>query len=52
MTLFSGAGGISIGVKSQGVPMGMTGDFEVGIEEGATEIRIGSALFEGIPEEP
>jgi len=32
--------------------MGMTGDFEVGIGEGATEIRIGSALFEGLPEEP
>lgn len=25
--------------------MGMTGDFEVAIEEGATDIRIGSALF-------
>lgn len=31
--------------------MGMTGDFEVGIEEGATEIRIGSALFEGLGDE-
>ena len=30
--------------------MGMTGDFEVGIEEGATEVRIGSALFEGLEE--
>jgi pyridoxal phosphate enzyme (YggS family) len=28
--------------------MGMSGDFEVAIEEGATLIRIGSALFEGI----
>ena len=28
--------------------MGMTGDFEVAIEEGATCIRIGSALFEGL----
>jgi pyridoxal phosphate enzyme (YggS family) len=27
--------------------MGMTGDFEVAIEEGATMVRIGSALFEG-----
>ncbi len=26
--------------------MGMSGDFEVAIEEGATEIRVGSALFE------
>jgi len=25
--------------------MGMTGDFEIAIEEGATEIRLGSALF-------
>jgi len=30
--------------------MGMTGDFEVGIEEGATLVRIGSALFEGLEE--
>lgn len=28
--------------------MGMSGDFEVAIEEGATLVRIGSALFEGI----
>ena len=28
--------------------MGMSGDFEVGIEEGATLIRIGSSLFEGV----
>ena len=28
--------------------MGMSGDFEVAIEEGATIVRIGSALFEGI----
>ena len=25
--------------------MGMSGDFEVAIEEGATQIRVGSALF-------
>ena len=25
--------------------MGMTGDFEVAIEEGATLVRIGTALF-------
>jgi len=30
--------------------MGMSGDFEIGIEEGATIVRIGSALFEGIIE--
>lgn len=28
--------------------MGMSGDFEVAIEEGATIIRVGSALFEGV----
>ncbi|MBD3676723.1 MAG: YggS family pyridoxal phosphate-dependent enzyme [Planctomycetaceae bacterium] len=28
--------------------IGMSGDFEVGIEEGATHIRVGSALFEGL----
>jgi pyridoxal phosphate enzyme (YggS family) len=27
--------------------MGMSGDFEVAIEEGATIVRVGSALFEG-----
>jgi pyridoxal phosphate enzyme (YggS family) len=30
--------------------MGMSGDFEVAIEEGATIVRIGSALFEGVVE--
>jgi hypothetical protein len=29
--------------------MGMSGDFEVAIEEGATMVRVGSLLFEGIP---
>jgi uncharacterized pyridoxal phosphate-containing UPF0001 family protein len=28
--------------------MGMSGDYEVAIEEGATFVRIGSALFEGL----
>ena len=28
--------------------MGMSGDFEVAIQEGATHIRIGSSLFEGL----
>lgn len=32
--------------------MGMTNDFEVAIEEGATLVRIGSALLEGLPEDP
>ncbi len=30
--------------------MGMTNDFEEAVAEGATMIRIGSALFEGLPE--
>lgn len=29
--------------------MGMSGDFEIAIEEGATLVRVGSTLFEGIP---
>ena len=28
--------------------MGMTSDFEVAIEEGATLIRLGTVLFEGL----
>jgi pyridoxal phosphate enzyme (YggS family) len=32
--------------------MGMSNDFEVAVEEGATLVRIGSALFEGLPEVP
>jgi uncharacterized pyridoxal phosphate-containing UPF0001 family protein len=28
--------------------MGMSGDFEVAIEEGATLVRVGSALFDGL----
>jgi len=28
--------------------MGMSNDFEVAIEEGATLVRLGTALFEGI----
>jgi uncharacterized pyridoxal phosphate-containing UPF0001 family protein len=28
--------------------MGMTNDFEAAIEEGATLVRIGSALFDGL----
>ena len=30
--------------------MGMSNDFEVAIEEGATLIRLGTVLFEGLPE--
>jgi pyridoxal phosphate enzyme (YggS family) len=32
--------------------MGMSNDFEVAIEEGATLIRLGSVLFEGIDKDP
>lgn len=34
--------------------MGMSGDFEVGVEEGATLVRVGSLLFEGLggPDRP
>lgn len=32
--------------------LGMSGDFEYAIEAGATYVRIGSALFEGIPLSP
>ncbi len=28
--------------------MGMSGDFEIAIEEGATIVRVGSALFEDV----
>jgi uncharacterized pyridoxal phosphate-containing UPF0001 family protein len=31
-----------------GLSMGMTGDFEVAVEEGATHVRIGTAIFEGL----
>lgn len=32
--------------------MGMSNDFEVAVEEGATFLRLGSVLFEGIPHDP
>jgi pyridoxal phosphate enzyme (YggS family) len=32
--------------------MGMSGDFEIAIEEGATIVRVGSALFEGVHAAP
>ena len=28
--------------------MGMSNDFEVAVEEGATLVRVGTALFEGL----
>ena len=36
------------GLPLQELSMGMSGDFEPAIEEGATWVRIGSALFEGV----
>ncbi|MGB7735567.1 MAG: YggS family pyridoxal phosphate enzyme [Thermoguttaceae bacterium] len=36
------------GVALDELSMGMSGDFEPAIEEGATIVRVGSALFEGI----
>jgi pyridoxal phosphate enzyme (YggS family) len=36
-------------LKLPELSMGMSGDFEIGIEEGATLVRVGSSLFEGLP---
>jgi len=36
------------GLELPDLSMGMTADFEAAIEEGATIIRVGSALFEGV----
>jgi PLP dependent protein len=36
------------GMSLDELSMGMSGDFEAAIEEGATIVRIGSALFEGV----
>ncbi len=36
------------GVEMEHLSMGMTQDFEVAIEEGATLVRVGSALFRGV----
>ncbi len=40
--------GLAEGLSLPELSMGMTNDFEVAIEEGATQVRIGSALFEGV----
>jgi pyridoxal phosphate enzyme (YggS family) len=37
-------------VSLEELSMGMSGDFEAAIDEGATIVRVGSALFEGITE--
>lgn len=36
---------IEFGVNLPALSMGMSGDFEVAIEEGATHVRVGSAIF-------
>jgi pyridoxal phosphate enzyme (YggS family) len=36
------------GVRLDELSMGMSGDYEVAIEEGATLVRVGSALFAGV----
>lgn len=41
-----------LGVPLPCLSMGMTGDFEVAIEEGATLVRIGTALFGERPRKP
>jgi uncharacterized pyridoxal phosphate-containing UPF0001 family protein len=35
----------TLGIQLPELSMGMSGDFEVGIEEGSTMVRIGTALF-------
>jgi uncharacterized pyridoxal phosphate-containing UPF0001 family protein len=37
-----------VGISLAELSMGMSDDFEVAIEEGATIVRIGSALLEGV----
>lgn len=41
------------GMQCDGLSMGMTSDFEVAIEEGATVVRVGQALFgpRGVPDD-
>jgi PLP dependent protein len=41
-----------IGRKLPVLSMGMTHDFEIAIEEGATEIRVGTAIFGERPQKP
>lgn len=38
------------GLKLPELSMGMSGDFEIAVEEGATLVRIGTSLFEGLGE--
>lgn len=41
-----------VGAEFRHLSMGMSGDFEVAIEEGATMIRLGRALYEGVAAVP
>ena len=41
----AGTGGANVNLAD--LSMGMSGDFEIAIEEGATIVRVGSALYEG-----
>jgi pyridoxal phosphate enzyme (YggS family) len=41
-----------LGAPLPHLSMGMSGDFEVAIEEGATMVRVGSALFGPRPKKP
>ena len=36
---------LAFGLGLPGLSMGMTDDFEVAVEEGATVVRVGSAVF-------
>jgi uncharacterized pyridoxal phosphate-containing UPF0001 family protein len=37
-----------VGPAFDELSMGMSNDFEVAVEEGATMVRVGTALFEGL----
>jgi pyridoxal phosphate enzyme (YggS family) len=43
--LLDAARGWGLGTEFDELSMGMSGDFEVGVEEGATIVRVGSAIF-------
>lgn len=38
-----------IGMRFEGLSMGMSGDFEIAVEEGATLVRVGQAIFGARP---
>jgi pyridoxal phosphate enzyme (YggS family) len=40
--------GLAARIGVPGLSMGMSQDYEVGVEEGATHVRIGTAIFEGV----